>query len=266
MPNELIAFWKQCNLDRFPYFHPEDDHLLQSNGELIDAQMPRFDDLISQKRFGPFDTKLNLSLLPVPYVGDIRRAKIVILSLNPGLEYTDCWAESKMPAFRMRLKENLQQSLIGADFPFYGLDPQFCWHSGFVYWEKKLRDVIVRIAAERFNENYFDALRDLSKEFACLELIPYHSSSFHAHSLVKKHLPSVEMVKKFVRERLVPEAKEGKRTIIVTRQVREWGFPGIAKSKKNLILYDSGHARGASLSPVSEGGKAILRHYEIETR
>jgi hypothetical protein len=266
MPSDLINFWQQCQLDKPPYFHPEDRSILwQKGGKFIDAEMPDFDTLIAKERFGPFDSKLNLSLLPVPYVGDLGRAEIVILSLNPGLEYTDYWAESKMPKLRKRLVDDLRQSLSGAVFPFWGLDPQFCWHSGFVYWEKKLRGVITKIAAKYFAKNYFKALHDLSTKLACLELIPYHSSSFGAHPLIK-HLRSVEMVKKFVHETIVPEAKGGKRTLIVTRKVKEWGLQSGIRIAKNIAIYESKHAQGASLSPDSEGGKAILRHYGIETK
>ena len=264
MPNELIKFWQRSKLTKPPFFHPDDESTLwQGNGRFLDSEITDFDTLISQKQFGPFNDKLKLSLSPVPYAGDVAHAKFVILPLNPGLDYVDYWAETRRPEFRKRMEDNLRQSFRGVEFPFFGLDPELCWHGGFAYWEGKLRGVIRKIAEKSFDENYFKALRDLSKKLACLELVPYHSPSFHAHALIKD-LPSCRIVKEFVHESLVPDAKAGKRILIVTRQVKEWKIQRDPKFAKNIIVYSSAHARGASLGPKSGGGKAILRDYGIE--
>jgi hypothetical protein len=164
-----------------------------------------------------------------------------------------------MLPFRKRLEDNLQQSFKGVEFPFLWLDPQFCFHSGFVWWEKKLRDVTTAIAERKFKGRYLDALRYLSGKLACLELVPYHSSSFRAHALIKQ-LPSVKIAQKFVRESLAPDANADRRTLIVTRQARAWGLP---TDTNNLEIYEGGHTRGASLSTKSKGGKAILQRLDI---
>ena len=140
---------------------------------------------------------------------------------------------------------------------FLSLDPQFCWHSGFVWWEKKFKELIQEIARLKFAGNYRDALRDFSHRIASVELVPYHSASFHEHRIIK-HLPSVAKVREFVHSELLPAARERKKTIIVTRQAAEWN---IKPEEPNIIVYTGGHTRGASLSPRSAGGKAILRHY-----
>ncbi len=261
MANTLIKFWQRCRLVEPPFAHPEDLPVLrQKGGRFIDVETTNFDTFIAGPRFGAFDDhRLHLSLLPVPYAGDLSHAEIVILLLNPGFSYVDYWAETKMPAFRQQRIGNLRQSFKGVEFPFLELDPHFCWHSGFVWWEKKLRDVITAIANKKFNGCYFEALRDLSTKLACVELVPYHSPSFRAHALIRQ-LPSADMMRAFVHESLVPDANAGQRTLIVTRQAKAWGF---AHSTKNIIVYRGGATRGASLSPNSQGGKAILRHYGI---
>ena len=261
MPNELIDFWRRCELAAPPFAHPDDLSILrQKNSRFIDAEPANFDSFIAGPRFGDFDDhRLHLSLLPLPYEGDLSHAEIVILLLNPGFSYGDYWAETKMPVFRQRKKASLRQSFKGIDFPFLELDPQFCWHSGFVWWEKKLRGVIKAIAAHKFKGRYREALRDLSRRLACVQLVPYHSPSFRAHTLIEK-LRSVTMVRNFVHERLVPDANAGKLTLIVTRQVKSWALP---PGTKNLVIYEGGATRGASLGPNSEGGKAILRRYDI---
>ncbi len=261
MASELIDFWRRCRPVEPPFAHPEDLPVLRKmRGRFIDEETTNFDNFIGGPRFGAFDDhRLHLSLLPVPYAGDLSRAEIVILLLNPGFSYADYWAETKMPAFRQRRIDNLHQSFKEVEFPFMELDPQFCWHSGFVWWEKRLRNVIAEIAARRFKGCYRDALRDLSAKLASVELVPYHSPSFRAHALINQ-LPSVKIVRAFVRGSLVPGANAGKLTLIVTRQAKTWG---LLSTTKNLVIYRGGARRGASLSPNSEGGKAILRHYGI---
>lgn len=271
MLNELINFWQQClPLDKPPFVHPKDLQALRESGltHLTDLEdMPiDFDSFVKGPRFGDFDDhRLRLSLSPVPYVGDLKKADIVILLLNPGFSYSNYWEENKMPGFRKRLVDNLAQKFKGIEFPFFGLDPEFCSSGGFVWWEKKLRDVASEIAKKN-DWKYLDALRDLSKRVACLELVPYHSSSFSSHVLINK-LPSVKMVQRFVRESLVPDAKIGpkarigKRTLIVTRKEKEWSLP--SGKNNDIVIYTGGHTRGASLSSISRGGKAILRRYGI---
>lgn len=260
MPNELIDFW-QCELNSPPFAHPKDLDVLRSNPRWIANDDPTdFASYIKSKRFeDATDDRLHLSLLPVPYVGNIRNAEIVILLLNPGFQYSDYWSETNNPEFRKRLKQNLQQSFDAVEFPFLFLDPQFCWPSGFMWWEKKLRDVLKEIALRKFSGNYHAALHDLSQRLACVELIPYHSRTFKDHKLISL-LPSIQTAKRFVQTSLVQDAVSMKRTLIATRQVKEWG---ITKSHPNVVTYDGGHARGASLGVKSKGGNAILKRYDI---
>ena len=97
-----------------------------------------FEDFVTGMRFGNLDDNLfHLSLFPVPYAGDLKSAPIVILMLNPGFGYSDYWAEFKMPDFRSRLELNLCQSFDRIEYPFLFLDPRFCWHGGFLWWEGK---------------------------------------------------------------------------------------------------------------------------------
>jgi hypothetical protein len=259
MSESLIEFWKRCEFQNQPYVHQDDREALQKRGRWIKEDATDFSTYIAHPRFGrPDDDQLHLSLLPVPYVGDLVKAELVILLLNPGFDYSDYWAETMVPDFRSRLIETTHQSLASREYPFWALDPSFCWHTGFMWWERRLREVIQQIAASKFGGSYKDALRDLSGKLACVELIPYHSASFRDHRLIE-HLPSVMHAKNFVLKTLLPEAKVGKRTLIVTRRAGDWGL----KDEDNVIVYGGGHTRGASLSPRSRGGKAILRRYGL---
>lgn len=256
MPEDLIQFWCRCHFTGGPCVHPDDLPILQESGWKPGTDPTSFEDFVSGQRFGNLaDGLFHLSLFPVPYVGDLRHAPVVILLLNPGFGYSDYWAEFKVPEFRVSLERNLRQSFDHTEFPFLFLDPQFCWHGGFIWWEGKLRDVIRRIADLRFSGRYLPALRFMSQNLACVELFPYHSAFFAHHGLIQR-LPSAVQARSFACDHLIPSAIARQRTVIVTRQKKGWGAQN---SEGDLVVYEGGHTRGASLSTNSEGGKAILR-------
>lgn len=261
MRNSLVNFWRRLDMSTPPYAHPDDFFVLRrGNGRHIDEELRNFESFVASDRFGNLDDhRFHLSLLPVPYGGNLARAEIVILLLNPGFSYTDYYAEYHVPAFRRRLETNLRQSFKGVEFPFLWLDPEFCWHSGFSWWEGKLRKVIDVVARERFKGRYLDALRDMSRRLAHIELVPYHSPSFRSHALIN-NLSSSQAARQFVQDALVPAARIGTRTIILTRQQSVWGLP---RNRKEIVIYAGGLTRGASLGPNSPGGRAILQRYGI---
>lgn len=259
MPCDLIEFWRQAQTNIPPFAHQADFDVLKKYSRWVEDDAVDFESYISGSRFASCnDDQLHLSLLPVPYAGDIEHADFIVLLLNPGFSYTDYWGETHVPEFRKRLISNLHQRFEKNEYGFIYLDPRFCWHSGFVWWEKKFREVVQEIARLKFDDDYRDALKEFSHRVASIELVPYHSSSFHEHGVIKR-LPSVKKVQEFVKQNLEPAARAGEKTLIITRQVNAWELS--PEKNENIIIYEGGHTRGASLSPRSQGGKAILSRY-----
>jgi hypothetical protein len=263
-PAELISFRQRCDLAEPPFMHPADREVLERHSEYTDTKAKKdFEAFVKSSLFGDFnDQRFHLSLIPSPYVGDLRIADIFVLSLNPGLSFEDNYAEMCVPKFRERLEKTLIQDLRGVEFPFMFLDPDFCWHGGFRWWERKLRRVIKMIADNKFNGRYLDALRDISKRLASLELIPYHSASFGANSLIRR-LPSAQEIKRFAQAALAQDAQQAVKTIVVIRRARDWD---LHPKSINLVRYEGpAEAQAARLDPKSTGGKAILGRYGIST-
>jgi len=211
--NPIVEFWARCPLSKPPFVHPDDRPALQqySRSKPDLATYDDFQSFVTSPRFGAFsDSHLEFSLIPVPYAGDLARADIFVLQLNPGLDFIDYWAECCRPEFKMRLESNLRQRFSDVEFPFLYFDPQFCWHGGFTWWERKFREVASEIAKLKFRGCYFDALRDLSRRVAMLELIPYHSISFSDHRVLP-HLPSAKQAQMFARGELSTRPETEKR-------------------------------------------------------
>ncbi len=255
MVNELVDFWARSDLSGPQFVHPDDQSALGAyGGRYLHNVTADFESYIRSEHFGKRDSRFHTSLLPVPYGGDLSRADIFILLLNPGFSHADYFGELHMPAFRKRLEKNLTQNFENEEFPFLSLDPKFSWYGGFLWWERKLRDVIAQVAKDSFDGRYLDSLRHISTRLAHIQLVPYHSSHFGDYKLIGQ-LKSSEIAKRYVSEVLMPDVRRGAKTIVVTRQAASWD---LGKEGGNCVIYGGHQARGASLGPNTSGGKAIL--------
>lgn len=257
--NSLVEFWQRCPLDHPPYIHPDDRPALAGlRGQHVIFDTIDFAGYLKSRHFGASsETAMHLSLLPIPYGGDLQHADIFILLLNPSISHSDFYIETHFPAFGQRLRQSIRQTLGNAEFPFIWLDPQNCWEPGFVWWERKLRSTVRVIADRKFGGDYHRALRDLSQRLAHIEISPYRSASSNSYA---KLLPSAQAARSFVKTSLVPKARDGSVTIIGARGLAAWELEN-EDHRTDIVLYSQGQSRGVSLGPDSPGGRAILRRY-----
>jgi hypothetical protein len=249
--HKLIEEWQKCNLELPPYLFPGDDKLRKTNDKT--SIYLSFDKYIKSSEFGSSSSKkLHLGLLPLPYLGNLAKASIFILMLNPGLSPCD-YLEQKFQDFRKTLIRNLKQENANDDYPFIYLNPKFAWHRGFEYWEKKFHEIIKELA-KKSKTTYQQSMSKLAQRLACLELLPYHSKSFGASSLLN-NLPSTQAMLDFVKEKLLPKVENDEVIIVVTRGVKYWRL-----KHKKIVVYEGGETRSAHLTLKSRGGKAIAEH------
>jgi hypothetical protein len=117
---EIVEFWRACQLDKPPFVHPDDAPVLRSRFGDLTKDLPHdFDEFVASSRFGQFeDKKFHFSLYPHPYAGDLGKADIFLLQLNPGMNLADYHVEWDGPAYRSILTQNIRQDLEGWEFPF----------------------------------------------------------------------------------------------------------------------------------------------------
>ncbi len=251
--HELIAGWRDCPIDSPPYLFPRDGNHLEFTNERALSLHKTFEDYIVSSKFGSSsDRSLHVGLIPIPYIGNLERASIFILMLNPGLSAGDYYAEQNVSEFKLTLIRNLRQENSEDEFPFFGLDPKFAWHPGFRYWNDKLHKIAKGLASSR-EVSYQSALKVLAQNIACLEYIAYHSKSFGIPSSLSSVLPSTKAMIAFVHDMLVPKVKTDETVIIVTRSAKNWKLP----THENIIVYSGSEARAAHLTMKSRGGKVI---------
>jgi hypothetical protein len=250
----LISYWKDCPLESPPYVPIADRKYLPA---INDKPISSFQEYISSESFGfKNDKSFHYGLLPGPYTGNLSSAKVFILMLNPGLSNGDYHAEYEVNGFRSELMRNLHQENASTEYPFLFLNPQYAWHPGFAYWQSKFDDIL-RTISHRFSNSYQKALRFLSQNLACLELIAYHSRS-HKRIPPAKLPTSTRLMLEFVHNEVVPLAKADQVSIVLTRGIADWGI-AVEKGTTSIIQYNGFEARAAYLTITSRGGAEILK-------
>jgi hypothetical protein len=254
--HDLLAAWRRFAASAPPFVLEADEVLVQpSVAKRWTAMHAGWREFTANPGFGASDRRLHLALLPMPFAGPLETASVVVLMLNPGLSPVDYFAEYEVPEFRNTLLSNLQRSAACPEHLNPFLNPQFAWHSGFGYWHGKFRELIANHAAAH-GRSLAESLRVFSREIAFLELYPYHSESFGLPRSIRSRLVSARLACSYAHEVLLPRALSGETLLLVTRQAKEWDIG----ASRNVIVYSSGEARGAHLTPRSRGGEAILRH------
>jgi hypothetical protein len=253
---DLLEAWQDWEKSEPPFVLEADRVALASTRSMLATEQSytEWQDVYVGDEFGkPGDRKLHLGLVPHPFCGDLRKAQVYLLMLNPGYGTHDYFAELEVPDYVAAAEKNLKQSFTEDDYPFFLLNPKFAWTGGYMWWHKKLASTIEALA-DISEMSYAEARHNLSKQMASVELIPYHSTSFYDAAKWRKTLPSVRMAREFVHSYLLPKVISNEAIIIVTRQAIEWDLP----EHPNIIRYSAGEARSAHLSPTSPGGKAII--------
>lgn len=142
--HRLIQLWQKCPLNTPPFILPEDRADIQSQTPGV---YHSFDEYISSSTFGQRNDKsLHVGLLPIPYVGNLEKASVFILLLNPGLSLAIILRSIRLRNFGRSAWRNLRQENINDEFPFFFLDPRFAWHPGFEYWQSKLGNIVQALA------------------------------------------------------------------------------------------------------------------------
>jgi len=247
---DLLKAWHGWEFRDPPYLLKGDEALPRERSILH----PSWESFIGQPTFGTLgDTRFHLGLLPLPFAGDLKRARVVVLLLNPGLEPADYFAEWRVPGFRNQLIRNLRQDFSQTQYPFVYLDPSISWHSGYRWWHGKFQGVIDALA-RKWESSFADARHHFSKILACIELVPYHSVSYALSDRVCEQLQSVRLARKYVHDFLRPRAEAGQVLIVVTRRCDKWEL----EESSHVIKYSGSETRAAHLGPDSRGGKRIV--------
>ena len=280
----LIKFWSEFSdlklkqsFDDKEYIHPKDKEIID---KLDKIECKNIDLYLKNYANDPkYDSYIHSKLLPSPYCGDLRNAKIFILFLNPGFEESNHIDENNndvIEAVKGTVAQNFENKIFDS-YKQFSFNPLFS-NTDWAHWiRKKFDGIIKEFSQQEPTCNYIEARKIFANNIAMLELFPYNSRrAFKLNNNRLSELASYKLMKKYV-DSLKLRAENNEILLICLRSASRWGlsapdkdeFKSVAAKKdtefeqwvrnnKNLIVYPTPYPRAASLSPASVGGRAIV--------
>ena len=237
MIRDLANFWSEY----IPYkLHPRDDEFLNKNKEKycleisIEELIEKYgndlkSDNVKEKFINYKDNKNKIltNLLAIPFFGDVKNAKIYILTGNPGFHTGDYVDEVENNKYIEILKENLKLNIK----TFACLKNDSINTGGYKYWSNggripKISKYLNNLNKEPSYKNY-----EFVKNSICVvETIAYHSCNKPHKELY--NMPSSKMTKRLVNEYIQERVNNNEAMCFVWRGVSFWNM----KTHKNLLL------------------------------
>lgn len=202
--------------------------------------------------------KLQLNVYPQHFVGDIDKAKIIILSLNPGYstEYYDAYKNrinKNGTKYEQIIKENLEMKR--PSFHAFELANE----SDLGYWGNKMK-CWVGGYDKKDNEEIIESLKKITENIALAEFFPYHSISYNgmydklgkgtspnSNRKIKDYLPTQKFLFEKIKKRIAD--KNDKVIIILTRSFAKW-YEAIEGLRDYKHCYEVNNTRNFSLNPA----------------
>lgn len=248
------------------------------NGEKIivsTADLKYIKKLLNSKKYPPVDKvdddadektkknaeekyKLQLSVYPQHFVGNIDKAKIIILSLNPGYstEYYDAYKNSTNKngtKYEQTIKENLEM-----EKPIFHAF-ELANERDLGYWGNKMK-CWVKDYDKITNREIIESLKKITENIALAEFFPYHSISYNdmydklgkgtspnSNRKIKDYLPTQKFLFEKIKKRI--DDKDDKVIIILTRSFAKW-YEAIEGLRDYKYCYEVNNTRNFSLNPA----------------
>ena len=149
------------------------------------------------------DRKLYINnFRPVPWAGNLLKAKVIIVMLNPGMSKLSKQIndeELERPFLARNLGQKNNPSL------FY-LNPKLKQTGGGIYWRRRFKSFV-----EKSFDNLEDGYAHIARHVCIVQLIAYHSQK--DPSSIRSKLPSARIM----RDWILDEVKLKQRKVLVIR-------------------------------------------------
>ena len=189
--------------------------------------------------------KIVTQLVPQPLCGNLLKGDIFLCSLNPGYQEEDLYLEGvkksqfNYPDYKQSIINLLcQNGAIDNSMFFISEEPAEGIYKenspGSKYWRKKLNqankekslvhNLVKELQDRGHNTNESAVFQMLADRIVTLELFPYHSDKFDRSLLNASQysFKSVNMMKSFVHDDLIPKAEERDVLVVFLRSFKAW--------------------------------------------
>jgi len=209
----LINFWRKAPVVGV---HPEDSVYVKSYNLRAKSDRKLYVD----------------NFTPIPWVGNLHKAKVIIVMLNPGMSELPKQLHDERVE-RPYLVSNLRQNKN--PLLFY-LNPKLRETGGGIYWRRRFKS---------FVENVFDNPEDgydkIARQICIVQIIAYHSRK--NPSSIRSKLPSARAIREWILE----EVKLKRRKVLVIRGYNDI-WPKIKPSNTSKLIICKGKLSMRNLS------------------
>lgn len=223
--------------------------------------------------------KIITQLVPQPLCGSLLKGDIFLCSLNPGYQEEDLYLEGvkksylNYPDYKQPIINLLcQNGTIDNSMFYISEEPADGIHEenspGSGYWRKKLNqankgkslvhNLVKELQARGFNTDERSVFQMMADRIVTLELFPYHSDKFDRSLLdsSKYNFESVNMMRDFVHDDLIPKAEERDVLVVFLRSFKAWGVDESMES--NHIVLNKANVQRPTFGIDHNVGRAIL--------
>ena len=262
----LVEAWKNwskqdpLHIPDLGYVLEDDAKVLQDNHRKWQEKLFTYKDWKEATTDAAYrENRLHLGLVPNPFIGDVENASIYVLMANPH-SWSAAYTGRDLSGLNKKFLANARQDFTGIEVRFVDWADQFGPFDPNAYWHERLRKTIERIARAK-GLSYPEALKQVGNKLAVIQRSPYWSDNFVDG--VEK-LPSTQLAKDYVKDQVVPRARDGEAILIVARRLNAWrdSLPADYKQISGITAKTN---RYGWLTPNTAGGQAILRHFGIPT-
>lgn len=177
-------------------------------------------------------------VLPVPYLGRLETAKVVLLNLNPGFVDEDIEISRRNALY---VEQNRRTLSFDSEPAFFCLANKFSATPGYQWWNTRLKELIQEVGRP-----------NVLGKVMCIQYFPYHSKEFRQYSEL---LPS--QVFSFY---LVEQAMNQGKVIVIMRRKQEWvrnvaalaGYPYIELSSPRSTSISRRKVKGLGFDTIVE--------------
>ena len=185
-------------------------------------------------------SKLDLSIIPLHFIGDISKAKVLVLNLNPGINKKNLSFYKDNEEYQKKIINNLTfKDPKFFEFDYYTENNEGYWSRLSPLFSDKYSE---KIAKNKISKDTKDLDIFFTKNIALVEFFPYHSKKYNnCYDMLgkskegkKDYLPSQKFVFELIKERLNNSADDV--IIIISRSRSKW-FEAIKELKNYSNCY-----------------------------
>lgn len=259
--NKLIEFWQTLDTAK----GGDKEYIHQDDIKVLEPYRDKFFHQADKKRYSKQEHKnhIHVNLLPSPYMGDLKNAKVYFYMLNPGFagqEYLDHEKDDIWRGLSASIRQEFAGNKYLEQYRFLFMHPAFEKTEGGAYIRSYLKSCISQYQTET-NASYDDAVRFYANNICYVQAFPYHSEKYDGKlDRITRQLPSHQAARDF----LLSISDDPSKLIFIVRGYRFFDYQ--IPQNSNMIPFTRACEYGVKYFPANQEwngvkhGERLVKH------